>query len=81
MRPIAEMEIPEVELAGLIRLTGVVVIAKISMKYNFLNSSPSSSFTITSGVNTSKPGKGRSVLAAWGGSGEALARELIVDME
>jgi NAD(P)-dependent dehydrogenase (short-subunit alcohol dehydrogenase family) len=78
IKSVFETSIEVIRKAQVVRLLGPIMIAKHIRDY--IEISPDSSFTITGGVNTSKPGPGWSVQAASGGAGEGLARGLAVDL-
>ncbi|KAF1964531.1 NAD(P)-binding protein [Bimuria novae-zelandiae CBS 107.79] len=61
-------------------LTGAVI-GKLLATGKYMHTSPSSSFTLTGGVNTVKPGPGWSIGASWGGASEGLMRGLAVDLK
>ncbi|OCL14385.1 NAD(P)-binding protein [Glonium stellatum] len=62
-----------------VRFIGPIMIAKLIPKY--MNLTPASSFTITSGSITHKPAPGWAILAGWGGALEGLMRGLAVDLK
>lgn len=68
-----------VEKLGTVRFISVLIIAKLLPSYMDLDSN--NSFTLTGGVSTRKPIPGWSVLIAYGGALEALARGLAVDLK
>lgn len=61
-----------------VRRLATVIVAKHLLKYQEI--SPDSSYTLTSGMNTTKPSPGWSLVAMGGGSTEGLTRGLAVDM-
>ena len=62
-----------------VRLIAAAIMAKYISKY--VESSPASSFTLTSGVLSHKPAPGYSLVAALGSALEGLARGLAVDLK
>lgn len=79
-KPLTETDISYIQAVSMVRLAGPVIIAKLLTLHGYLNSSPSSSLTLTSGINTAKPGKGWTVPAGVGGAVEGVARGLAVDL-
>jgi NAD(P)-dependent dehydrogenase (short-subunit alcohol dehydrogenase family) len=63
-----------------VRYLSIVMIAKILSTGKYVEQAPSSSLTVTGGVNTDKPMPGWSLQASWGGSMNGLARGLAVDL-
>ncbi|OCK73329.1 NAD(P)-binding protein [Lepidopterella palustris CBS 459.81] len=61
-----------------VRFVAPIFIAKLIPSYMSL--APASSFTITGGVNSSKPAPGWAIAAAWGSAIEGLMRGLTVDL-
>jgi NAD(P)-dependent dehydrogenase (short-subunit alcohol dehydrogenase family) len=80
IKPLAEVDVAYIHAKSLVRASGPIIIAKLCTLHGYLNSSPSSSFTLTSGINTAKPAKGWTVFAGVGGAVEGIARGLAVDM-
>lgn len=80
VRKLEEMDVAYVQRVSMIRFAAPVVIAKLITLHSDLNSSPSSSITLTSGINTAKPAKGWTVGAGVGGAVEGVARGLAVDL-
>ncbi|KAF2187703.1 NAD(P)-binding protein [Zopfia rhizophila CBS 207.26] len=66
---------------GKVRLVAPIIIAKLLSTGTYMASSPSSSFTITGGVNTKKPLPGWAMGSAWGSMAEGLMRGLAVDLK
>lgn len=79
-KPLAEADVEYIQALGLMRFAAPMLIAKLCANHGYLHQSPSSSFTVTGAVNATKPAKGWSIYAAHGGSIEAMARGLAVDM-
>ncbi len=79
-KPLTEIDISYIETLSLIRFAGPIIISKLCIRHGYLKPSPSSSFTLTSGINTTKPGKGWSVIAGVGGAVQGLTRGLAVDL-
>ncbi|ERF74847.1 hypothetical protein EPUS_03231 [Endocarpon pusillum Z07020] len=80
IRKLEEMDVAYVQRVSMIRFAAPVVIAKLITLHSYLNSSPSSSITLTSGINTAKLAKGWAVGAGVGGAVEGTARGLAVDL-
>lgn len=80
IRPLAEVDVAHAQATSMVRFAAPVLIAKICTNYGYLQSSPSSSLTLTSGINTARPQKGWALIAGAGGAGEGLTRGLAVDL-
>lgn len=63
---------------GVLRFYVPIIIGKKALAY--VNSSPQSSITFTSGVNNVKPVQGRVLMAGWGAGVEGVTRALAVDL-
>ncbi|KAL6854498.1 dehyrdogenase/reductase domain-containing protein [Trichoderma novae-zelandiae] len=70
--------VKDIHAVNQVRNTGAIIVAKHLHKY--INSSVTSSFTLTGGTNTWRPLPNWSVVAFAGGGTEALARGLAVDL-
>lgn len=79
-KPLAELNISYVQALSMVRFTAPAIIAKLLALHGYLNSSPSSSLTLTSGINTARPSKGWTLMAGVGGAVEGLARGLAVEL-
>ncbi len=79
-KKLEEMDVGFVQALSMMKVAAPVVIAKLNTLHSYLESSFSSSITLTSGINTAKPGKGWAVMAAAGGGVEGVARGLAVDL-
>lgn len=77
-KPLSETDVDHIHSMGLVRFIAPAILAKHISKH--LNPGPSSSFTLTSGSNSEKPGPGWSVLAGYGSAVEGLMRGLAVDL-
>ncbi|KAF2653339.1 NAD(P)-binding protein [Lophiostoma macrostomum CBS 122681] len=64
-----------------IRFQSSVVIGKLLLTGKYVHASPSSSLTLSGGVNTTKPMPGWSFAAGFGGSVQGLTRGLAVDLK
>jgi NAD(P)-dependent dehydrogenase (short-subunit alcohol dehydrogenase family) len=79
-RPSLEDLTPDVIYSGMnVRFVAPAVMAKYIHKYVEL--SPASSFTITSGVRSKKPAPGWTMATAIGSAAEGLARDLAMDLK
>jgi len=79
MSPLQEVTREKITAPLKVRLTGTLMMAKVAMKY--LNLSPASSFTTTSGVSDAKPVQGWTLMAPIGAAKKGLARALANDMK
>lgn len=69
-------------LAGFhVRWLAAAFIGKMLTTGKYMNTSASSSFTLTGGTNTAKPMAGWAMGASWGAASEGLARGLAVDLK
>jgi NAD(P)-dependent dehydrogenase (short-subunit alcohol dehydrogenase family) len=75
---LATLQVGQLQKGGTVRNIAPAIVAKHLLE--FQEKSPNSSFTMTSGVNTTLPSPGWSLLAAGGGFVEALTRGFAVDM-
>ncbi|KPM36590.1 hypothetical protein AK830_g9969 [Neonectria ditissima] len=73
---VAVEDIPKI---GMVRMTGVIILAKHLSKY--INQSSRSSLTLTGGTMSWRPSPGWSVLAGLAGGTEPLARGLAIDLK
>jgi NAD(P)-dependent dehydrogenase (short-subunit alcohol dehydrogenase family) len=64
-----------------VRFQSCVLIGKLLTSGKYMHVSPSSSFTLTGGVNTTKPMPGWSFGAAFGGALQGLTRGFAVDLK
>ena len=78
---IDQVNVEETLVGFHLRFQGSIGLAKVLLNNEFVKKSPSSSLTLTGGVNTRKPMPGWSVLAGYGGSMEGLMRGLAVDLK
>ncbi|KAI9803983.1 MAG: hypothetical protein M1833_000264 [Piccolia ochrophora] len=76
---VSEVTLEYVRNCGNVRFLAPLIVAKLAPKY--LTEGPGSSITLTGGVNTDRPTPGWSVIAAYGGAGEAMTRGLAVDLK
>lgn len=79
MTPLAEATHEKFTDAFRVRVTGSLLLAKIGLKY--INPSPLSSFTLTSGILDTKPRPGLAVMAPVGAALKGLTHALAVDMK
>jgi len=77
--PVAEATPDDVTRNFTVRVTGPIMLAKILPKYQ--NQSHTSSLTLTSGVNSTKPTPRWSIAASVGSATEGLARGLANDLK
>ncbi|QMW38361.1 hypothetical protein G4B11_001597 [Aspergillus flavus] len=71
-------DVPYIESSGTVRFIGSLILAKHAPTY--LRQAPSSSMTFTSGVLTTRPAPGWTLVAATGSAIEGMARGLAVDL-
>lgn len=76
--PVAEATVEDIQTAGVVRFTAPLMLAKVAPAY--LAPGPSSSLTLTSGTNSTKPIPGWTILAAWGAGVEGMGRGLARDL-
>jgi NAD(P)-dependent dehydrogenase (short-subunit alcohol dehydrogenase family) len=76
--PLANLDLETIRKGQTVRRLAPMFVAKHLLEY--LEKSPDSSYTMTSGVNTTRPSPGWSTLAAGGGFIEGWTRGLAVDM-
>ncbi|KAI1621979.1 hypothetical protein EDD37DRAFT_502104 [Exophiala viscosa] len=77
--PLSEITPEKVQDVLQVRLTGGLIVAKIAMRY--LNVSPESSLTVTSGVSDLKPTQGWAIMAPVGSARKGMMRALAQDMK
>lgn len=78
IKPVSEIDVEYIQRTGAVRFFAPLMLAKLLPKY--VTPGPTSSFTITGGVNGTKPSPTWTVVAAWSTAGEGLARGLAVDL-
>ncbi|KAE8382160.1 hypothetical protein BDV26DRAFT_27628 [Aspergillus bertholletiae] len=71
-------DVPYIESSGTVRFIGSLILAKHAPSY--VHQAPSSSLTFTSGVLTTRPAPGWTLVAATGSAIEGMARGLAVDL-
>ena len=76
-----EVKVEEMLGGFQMRFQGCVMVAKLLNSGKYMHATPSSSFTLTGGVNTNKPAPGWSFGAGFGGSLQGLTRGLAVDLK
>ncbi|RVX71650.1 hypothetical protein B0A52_03834 [Exophiala mesophila] len=76
--PLADTDTEMITEHGVLRFYVPIIIGKLASHY--MNSSPASSITLTSGVNNVKPVPGRVLMAGWGAGVEGVTRALAVDL-
>lgn len=76
--PMAEITPVYIQLAATVRFIAPMMIAKLLPTY--MHNSADSSFTITSGVNGTKPSPGWAIIAGYSAAQEGLAKGLAVDL-
>jgi len=76
--PVSQITIEALNKASIVRTMGPVILAKYLLQY--LEKSPDSSYTMTGGVNGTKPAPGWSMMAGGATSLGGLTRGLAVDM-
>ncbi|KAB2573951.1 Short-chain dehydrogenase/reductase SDR [Lasiodiplodia theobromae] len=79
LKPLAELTIESVQAAGTVRFMGVLMLAKLLPAY--AAPGPTSSLTLTGGVNTNRPSPGWTVPAAYGAATQGVMRGLAVDLK
>ncbi|CAD0084662.1 unnamed protein product [Aureobasidium vineae] len=78
IRPVADLEIETIQQMGHVRFFGPMLLGGLAKI--FMNPSKTSSITLTSGTNITKPGKGWTAVAGYGAGTEGIARGLAVDL-
>lgn len=76
--PVAESTVEDFQKPGNVRFYGSSVLAKLAPRY--MSPGLGSSITFTGGVNSHRPSKNWTTVAAWGSAIEGLARGLAVDL-
>ncbi|KAF2261845.1 NAD(P)-binding protein [Lojkania enalia] len=79
-RGLADVTVEGVISGFNVRFISSVFIAKLIRTGKYMPMSPSSSFTVTGGVNTRKPMPGWVLPAAWGGASSGLVNGLAVEL-
>lgn len=79
LTPLSELNAEKILGRAKVRLIGALLLAKIASRY--LNSSPTSSLTLTGGVIDAKPVPGWAVIAAIGAGKRGMVRALAHDMK
>ncbi|KAB8238538.1 hypothetical protein ETB97_008221 [Aspergillus alliaceus] len=74
----SSFDVPYIQSSGTVRYIGGLILAKHAPTY--LRQAPSSSITFTSGVNTTRPMPGWTIVTAMGAAIEGMARGLAVDL-
>jgi NAD(P)-dependent dehydrogenase (short-subunit alcohol dehydrogenase family) len=75
---VAELEVETIQRMGHVRFLGPILLGGLAKTY--MKSSRTSSITLTSGTNVTKPGKGWTAVAGYGAGTEGVARGLAVDL-
>lgn len=76
--PVAELEVEAIQRMGHVRFLGPMLLGGLAKTY--MKSSRTSSITLTSGTNVTKPGKGWTAVVGYGAGTEGVARGLAVDL-
>ena len=76
---LADTNVQTITDHGVLRFYVPIIIGKLAEHY--INRSPQSSVTLTSGVNNVKPVPGRVLMAGWGAGVEGVTRALAVDLK
>lgn len=76
--PLADTDTNMITEHGILRFYVPIMIGKLAPEY--VNNSPNSSISFTSGVNNVKPVPGRILMAGWGAGVEGVTRALAVDL-
>ena len=75
---LSQVTVEAIQKRQMVRNMAPIIIAKYLLEY--LDKSPDSSYTLTGGVNSTKPAPGWAVAATGGSMNEGLSRGLAVDM-
>ncbi|KAK6000896.1 hypothetical protein QM012_002979 [Aureobasidium pullulans] len=78
IKPVADLEVETIQKMGHVRFFGPLLLGGLANSY--MKSSRTSSITLTSGTNITKPGKGWTTVAGYGAGTEGIARGLAVDL-
>ncbi|CAD0110907.1 unnamed protein product [Aureobasidium uvarum] len=78
IRPVADLEVETIQQMGHVRFFGPMLLGGLAKTY--MSPSKTSSITLTSGTNITKPGKGWTAVAGYGAGTEGIARGLAVDL-
>ncbi|KAG9662716.1 short chain dehydrogenase, partial [Aureobasidium melanogenum] len=78
IRPVADLEVETIQRMGHVRFFGPMLLGGVAK--NYMKPSRTSSITLTSGTNITKPGKGWTAVAGYGAGTEGIARGLAVDL-
>lgn len=78
IRPVSELEVETIQRLGNVRFLGPILLGGLAKPY--MKPSKTSSITLTSGLNCTKPGEGWTTVAGWGAGTEGIARGLAVDL-
>ncbi|KAG9957833.1 short chain dehydrogenase, partial [Aureobasidium melanogenum] len=78
IRPVADLEVDTIQKMGHVRFFGPMLLGGLAKDY--MKPSRTSSITLTSGTNITKPGKGWTTVAGYGAGTEGIARGLAVDL-
>ncbi|KAG9698325.1 short chain dehydrogenase, partial [Aureobasidium melanogenum] len=78
IRPVADLEVETIQRMGHVRFFGPMLLGGVAKDY--MKPSRTSSITLTSGTNITKPGKGWTAVAGYGAGTEGIARGLAVDL-
>jgi NAD(P)-dependent dehydrogenase (short-subunit alcohol dehydrogenase family) len=73
-----DVTVDQMQKRQIVRNIAPIIVAKYLLE--FLDKSPDSSYTLTGGVNTTKPSPGWGLMAVGGGMNEGVSRGLAVDM-
>lgn len=80
IKPLEEVQIGDALSAPLVRGGAPIIIGKLCLNHGYIHSLPSSSFTLTSGLNATRPGKGWTTMAGAVALVDGVTKGLAVDM-
>lgn len=78
IKPVAELEVESIQRLSNVRFLGPMLLGGLAKSY--MKPFKTSSITLTSGVNVTKPGKGWTAVAGYAAGTEGIARGLAVDL-
>lgn len=78
IKSVSELDIETIQRLGNVRFLAPMLLGGLAKP--FMKFSKTSSITLTSGVNVTKPGKGWTTVAGYGAGTEGIARGLAVDL-
>ncbi|KAH7025388.1 short chain dehydrogenase [Macrophomina phaseolina] len=79
LTPLADLTVESIQAAGVVRFLAPLILAKLLPAY--IAAGPTSSLTLTGGVNAARPSPGWTVPAAYGNALLGIARGVAVDLK